>query len=112
MTLDRRTFVKSSLALPALVARGSADKPNKKVVLGVLGARIRGPQLLRSFTAFDDVEIAYVCDPDLRLIPKALEAINRKHKRQPKAVQDMRKVFEDKSVDAVVVATPDHWHAL
>jgi predicted dehydrogenase len=112
MTLDRRTFLHSSLALPALTVRGAADKPNKKIVLGVLGARIRGPQLIKGFTAFDDVEIAYVCDPDLRLIPKALEALPEKHKRRPKAVQDMRDVFKDKAVDAVVVAAPDHWHAL
>jgi predicted dehydrogenase len=112
MTLDRRAFLHSSLALPALAARAAADQPNKKIVLGVLGARIRGPQLIRGFTHFDDVEIAYICDPDLRLIPKALEALPKKHKRQPKAVQDMRDVFADKSVDAVVVATPDHWHAL
>jgi predicted dehydrogenase len=112
MTLNRRTFIHSSLALPALTFRGAADKPNKKVVIGVLGARIRGPQLIKGFTAFDDVEVAYVCDPDLRLIPKALEALPEKHKRKPKAVQDMRDVFKDKDVDAVVVATPDHWHAL
>src|SRR5579871_1440566 len=100
MTLDRRTFLHTSVALSALAARGAADKPNNKVVLGLIGARIRGPQLLRGFTAFDDVEIAYVCDPDLRLVPKALESLPKKHKRQPKVVQDMRKVFEDKAVDA------------
>jgi predicted dehydrogenase len=112
MALDRRSFLHSSLAASALTVRGVADKPNKKIVLGVLGCRIRGPQLVRTFTAFDDVEIAYLCDPDQRLIPAAMKALPEKHKRQPKAVQDMRKVFLDKSVDAVLVATPDHWHAL
>jgi predicted dehydrogenase len=78
----------------------------------MLGARIRGKQLLRAFSAFPDVEFAYVCDPDLNLIPEALKQLPARHKRTPKVCQDLRDVFADKDVDAVVVATPDHWHAL
>jgi predicted dehydrogenase len=53
-----------------------------------------------------------VCDPDLNVVPKGLEGLPARHKRRPKVVQDLREVLADKSVDAIAVATPDHWHAL
>ncbi len=109
----RRTFLSTSaLGLAALTARGAGEKPGEKIVLGMIGARIRGKALLKAFSAFPDVEFAYVCDPDLNLMPAALKQLPARHKRVPKTCQDMRDVFADKSVDAVVVAAPDHWHAL
>src|SRR5262249_35547563 len=83
-TLDRRSFLAASAALPALPAAGAADKPNDKIVLAVLGVRGRGKGLLGSFTAFDDVEVAYLCAPDLNVVPAALKALPARHKRQPK----------------------------
>jgi predicted dehydrogenase len=113
MTLDRRHFLGTSLAtLPALAAHGAADKPGEKIVLGVIGVHGRGSQLLQGFSALPDTEIAYVCDPDLNVIPPALKKLPARHKREPKVVQDMRRIFSDKDVHAVVIATPDHWHAL
>jgi predicted dehydrogenase len=67
---------------------------------------------VRGFSAFPDVEIGYLCDPDERVIAKALKAISPQQKRAPKVVKDLRKVNDDPAVHAVVVATPDHWHAL
>jgi predicted dehydrogenase len=111
--LDRRVFLSASAAaLPALTAAGAAEKPSEKVILAFLGVNGRGADLLRGFSAFPEVEIAYVCDPDERVVPKALKGIDKRHKRTPKVVQDLRKAIQDKDVNAVVVATPDHWHAL
>jgi predicted dehydrogenase len=113
MTLDRRWFLHSSVSsLSALTFACAAARPGRKYILAVLGLRNRGTDLLRGFAAFDDVEIACVCDPDLNVVPKALKALPARHKRQPKVVQDLRDVLADKTIDAVVVATPDHWHAL
>jgi predicted dehydrogenase len=113
MPSDRRSFLGASLAtLPALTVAAAADNPMRKVVMGIIGLRGRGKDLLRGFSAFDDVEIAYVCDPDLNVVPRVLKELPARHKRQPKVVQDMRDIFSDKSVDAVAVAAPDHWHAL
>src|SRR5262245_34813623 len=109
----RRAFLASSLAtLPALTAARAADKPGEKLRLAVLGVRGRGKDLVKGFSAFDDVEIAAICDPDLNVVPAALKVLSSRHPREPKVVQDMQHVFADKGIDAVAVATPDHWHAL
>jgi predicted dehydrogenase len=110
---DRRSFLSASAAtLPALTASGAADRPGEKILLGVLGVNGRGRGLLKGFASFPDVEIAYVCDPDERVVPRALKELPARHKRAPRVVKDLRKVLEDRDVTGVVVATPDHWHAL
>src|SRR5206468_1381946 len=58
-----------------------------------------------------DVEIAYICDVDDRAIAKGVKAALKRQKTEPKGVKDFRKLLEDKSLDAVTIATPDHWHA-
>jgi predicted dehydrogenase len=113
-SLDRRWFLKTAAAgtLSALSAARAADKPNEKIVLAVMGVHGRGRDLLRGFSAFPDVEIAYVCDPDENVVPAALQALDPQHKSTPKTEKDVRRVLEDKDVTALVVAAPDHWHAL
>jgi predicted dehydrogenase len=113
-SLDRRQFLTTAAAgtLSALSAARAADKPNDKVTLAFMGVNGRGRDLLRGFSAFADVEIAYVCDPDENVIPVALKAIDPGHKTTPKVEKDIRRVLADKDVTALVVAAPDHWHAL
>ncbi len=122
--IHRRRFLKSSVAsvasLSALSYARAADSPNDKVVLAMIGIGStvpgsvggRGRQLLRPFCSFKDVDIAYLCDVDESFFPigqKLLVAAGRKEARVEK---DLRRILEDKQVDAVVVAMPDHWHAL
>ena len=115
-TLDRRRFLRTSAAsvaaLSAVSAAGAADRPHEKIVLAVLGVNGRGRDLLRGFSSFDDVEIAAICDPDSNAAERALKAVNGRQKRTPKVVSDLRRVFEDRDIHAVAIATPDHWHAL
>jgi predicted dehydrogenase len=107
----RRNFLHASLAtLPALTAARAAGA-SERINIAVLGLHGRGKDLLKGFSSFANVEIAYLCDPDLNVASKAL-AVVPKVKREPKIVQDLREVFDDKNVDAVAIATPDHWHAL
>src|SRR5436309_1187316 len=116
MPSNRREFLKTSAAsltaLSALTATGAADRPNEKIVMAVMGVRNRGKDLLHGFSAFEDVEIAYVCDVDENVVPAALKAINARQKKMPKVEKDIRKVLEDKQVTAMAIAAPDHWHAL
>ena len=109
----RRDFLRTAAAsLSALAAAGAADRPNDKIRLAFLGVHGRGRDLLRGFTAFDDVEIAAICDPDSNVVEEALKLAQGSQKRKPNVEKDLRHVLDDHDIDAVVVATPDHWHAL
>jgi len=114
-TLHRRDFLATSAAslaaLSAAAYAGAADRPNEKIVLAVMGVHGRGKGLLRGFSEFDDVEIAYVCDPDSNVIADALKSLAKRHAREPKVEKDFRRALDDKSVTALAIAAPDHWHA-
>jgi predicted dehydrogenase len=121
--IPRRRFIKTSAAslgaLSALSYARAADGPNEKVVLAVMGiggpggaGGRRGLSLLRGFSTLNDVDVAYVCDVDERLFPEALKVVAARQKRAPRTEKDIRRVLQDKNVTALVVAAPDHWHAL
>lgn len=114
--LNRRLFLTSSVAgaatLSALAAAGAADRPNEKVLVAIMGVHGRGKELIRSFSGFDDVEIAYLCDPDENVIPVALQEVAKRQEKTPRVEKDVRRVLDDKAVTALIIAAPDHWHAL
>jgi predicted dehydrogenase len=70
-----------------------------------------GSAHLNELAGSKDARIAYVCDADRNRADRAAKAVEQRGGKAPKAVKDMREVFDDKSVDAVFIATPDHWHA-
>lgn len=122
---SRRDFLKHStrtiaalsssavLARTARAARGRRDKANDKVVFGVIGLGGRGRDHCGGFARHETAEVAYLCDVDLGRIGDYPEAVARMQGgRTPAVVQDMRRIFDDPGVDAVVIATCDHWHAL
>jgi len=114
-TLNRRRFVKQSVgAAAALTVLGGSRVlgANERIVVGVMGVGGRGTWLAEKFAARPDVAIACLCDPDSRRHKAAADAVEKAQGRAPKTVQDFRRMLEDKSVDAIVNATPDHWHAL
>src|SRR6185503_2794623 len=73
---------------------------------------IRGKQHASELAKLTDCDITYVCDPDRDRAAEVASDLAAKSRPQPKAVQDLRKILEDKSVAAVFIATPNHWHAL
>jgi predicted dehydrogenase len=75
-----------------------------------MGTNGRGHELARGFVALPGVEIGYVCDVDERAAGKGLAAVKDKQTTPPKVVKDFRMILQDKAVDALVIATPDHWH--
>jgi predicted dehydrogenase len=110
--LDRRQFLAAS-ALSAATAAGAADKPNDRVRLAVMGVHGRGKGLLSGFSSFPDVEITTIIDPDENVIGPALKAIKGDaERREPRVEKDVRKALEDRDLTALVIAAPDHWHAL
>lgn len=70
-----------------------------------------GTNLLKSFPAQPDVEIAYVCDVDSNRMNAAAKTAESISGKAPRTEKDLRRVLEDKAIDAVIIATPDHWHA-
>jgi predicted dehydrogenase len=113
-TTGRRTFLKQSACAAAAFAMGSSTAvagANKKLILGLIGPGGMGSNHLRMLVSRQDVEVAYVCDPDQDRLASAAKEVESKTGKAAKAVKDMRQVYDDKNVDAVFIATPDHWHA-
>ena len=81
------------------------------VTIALMGLRGRGQSLARSFAALPDVDFAYACDVDQNVVDPAQGIIEEAKGKRPPLVTDIRRVLDDQSVDAVVMATPIHWHA-
>ena len=113
--LTRREFVAASAGATAFAVLSStktqAASPSSKVVIGVMGLGGRGTYLAQAFASRPDAEIAYICDVDTRKFARARDAVEEAQGRPPKQVQDFRRILEDKGVDVLINATPDHWHA-
>lgn len=120
--LTRREFVKrSSQTTAAVAAVGAITGPfypgrvlgaNDRVVISNIGIRGQGGSHIRGFGKIPGVEIKTICDVDENLFPERLNAIQEGFGYTPQTEWDMRKVFDDKDIDAVTFATPNHWHAL
>src|SRR5580765_1764886 len=96
------------LTAGAATARAATGDP---LVLGVIGPGGMGMNHTRLLASRKDVRIAYVCDVDSDRLAAAAKEVEARSGSSPSAVQDMRQVLDDRSVDAVFIATPDHWHA-
>src|SRR5689334_18842320 len=111
---DRRNFVKTGAGIAALglAQSGRVMGANDRVRIAVCGLRGRGNDHLKGFSKVPGVEIAAVCDIDENIIAGRLKDIAKMGLPQPKTYGDVRKLLEDKSIDAISVATPNHWHSL
>jgi len=116
--MKRRQFLKGSLiglsGLGALAANNAirAVPPSEKIILATIGLGGRGSHLTRDFAARGDCEFAYLCDLDTRRGGGLVKEIAEKTGRKPLRVTEYRRILDDPAVNAIVVGTPDHWHAL
>ncbi|SOD92495.1 Gfo/Idh/MocA family protein [Spirosoma fluviale] len=121
---NRREFIKTVAAGSAGVAVGgtaygfSAKSynriigANELVRVATIGVNSRGNSMGATIAGQKFAEVGTVCDVDERAIPKAIQTILKtKQTLKPKSEKDCRRVMEDKSIDAIYIATPDHWHA-
>lgn len=115
MSQHRRTFLQgmgTGLAAASLVATTKAGaSENDRLVIGLIGAGGMGSGHLRELSARTDVEVAYVSDVDANRLAAGVEMVKSRSGRAPQGASDFRQVLDDKRVDAVFIATPDHWHA-
>ena len=114
--IDRRGFLRdTSLAGVGLVMMNSVPSfgrsPNDRVVAAVMGLNGRGMVLARNFMRSSQTEVAYLCDVDSTVLAKAQAGLQQDASKAPKGIGDFRRALDDRDVDAIVIAAPDHWHA-
>jgi predicted dehydrogenase len=114
--MKRRRFVKtiSSAGLGLIAARAplfASGSPSEKVVVCVMGLNGRGTVLAKTFAKTPNAEVAAVCDVDSTVLAKAAASVSTAQGNTVRQLGDFRRALDDKSVDALVIAAPDHWHA-
>ena len=119
----RRQFLEESMVAVTAAASGASllggqtasaqsSSANERLTLAVIGVNSRGGNHINGYLNRKDCDIAYIVDVDEKVGEKKCGEIEEKTGRRPKWVKDMRRVFDDKSVDFISTATPNHWHAL
>ncbi|HSU32335.1 MAG TPA: Gfo/Idh/MocA family oxidoreductase [Bryobacteraceae bacterium] len=112
----RRTFLKTTAVAAATVATASSANKvlgaNDRVRVAVIGVRGRGWDHVKGYRPIPNVEISHFCDVDENVLRKRCDDAEKLGIPKPQTVVDVRKLLEDKNVDAVSIATPNHWHSL
>ncbi len=114
--LSRRSFLGTTASMAAATVftsgpKAKADSPSETITLGVMGVNGRGSALAKGFAGQKNARVAYVCDVDQRAIDRCLATVGDLQSKKPEGVTDFRKILDDKDVDCLVIAAPDHWHA-
>lgn len=116
--MNRRNFLKLSAATLALTSLGTAsfaaDIVNKKRRVGLIGTGWYGKCDLIRLIQVAPVEVVSLCDPDEQMLSGAADIIQNRQdsKKRPRTYADYRAMLKEKDLDIVLIATPDHWHAL
>jgi predicted dehydrogenase len=114
--MKRRSFIyKTAVAGSALLAAPNVfafkGSPGEKVVVGIMGTNGRGEYLAQLYSALQDVEVGFICEVDEQVLQRTITKVKSLTGKAPKGFKDVRKLLEEKDLDALVVAAPDHWHA-
>jgi predicted dehydrogenase len=125
-SLSRREFLRGSAALAGawastglfenVVEAGQETSrrrgPNEQLHVAVIGVNGRGREHVQGFAGRHNCLVTHICDVDAAVIRPAMNDAKRRQQRQPTYVQDLRRILDDRSIDIVSIATPNHWHAL
>jgi predicted dehydrogenase len=116
--IHRRSFLKSSSAVAAgftiagTKASGRVLGANDTIRIGVAGLNGRGGSHVGAFSGMKNVQVTYLIDPDRRTWEKQLVEVKKHGGNTPRTVQDVRQALDDPELDALSIATPNHWHSL
>jgi len=115
---SRRTFLKTAatgslavLGMPTIIP-AHAFGANDRIRVAVIGVNGRGTDHIAGFSKLTNVEVVTLCDVDKDILAKRAGEFEKKYNRKVQMEQDLRKVYDDKNIDAVSIATPNHWHSL
>ena len=117
--ISRRKFIKKSSAglagaamFSSALSYGRILGSNDTMQMAVIGLRGRGGSHISNFSKMKNIRLKYLVDVDENLFKERLDEVEKSVGYRPQTEWDMRRVFDDKEIDAVSVATPNHWHAL
>jgi predicted dehydrogenase len=123
MSENRRAFLKKAVAgsvgltVGSKILSGNAgicrNNPGAGDIIrvAIIGCNSRGESMAGTFARQKGAEVIYICDIDDIAMQKGIKAVKNVTGKEPKGVKDFRKILDDKDLDAVYIATPDHWHA-
>ncbi len=115
ITVDRRGFLKAASAagLTVNLFTRSLRGANDRITLAFIGVGAQGMSNLRdALAAREEAQVVAVCDVYEPALEKARNVVEARYGSEPRSVKDFREIIADKSIDAVCISTPDHWHAL
>ena len=117
MSIDRRDFLKTTgkaltVSAATLALGGRILGANDRVRVAICGVRGRGNDHIHGFARVPNAEIAALCDVDESVLNQRLGDVEKLGKPKPKGYGDIRKLLEDKDIDAISIAAPNHWHSL
>src|SRR5437870_1759955 len=113
----RRDFLKTVAAAATITIAGTKASgrvlgANDIIRIGVAGINGRGTAHIDGFGPMSSVQVTYLIDPDSRLFGSRCQRVRDRSGNTPRTVQDIRTALEDQQLDAISIATPNHWHAL
>lgn len=121
MDTSRRTFIKKAGAGSVAISASpflwgnsrTWSGANDTVRVAVIGIHGMGQNHIKSYQKLKNVEVAALCDVDSNLFDKVVKTLfTDKGLKKPRLYTDLRKLYEDKEIDAVSIVTPNHWHTL
>src|SRR5215467_7156519 len=110
--MERRHFLMTATGAAAAIRANALPSPNDTVRVCCVGVHGQGQSHLRAYAKMPNVEIAAICDVDESVLEQRLNDTEKLTRKRPAGFTDLRKVLEDKSIDAISIATPNHNHAL
>jgi predicted dehydrogenase len=116
MEMSRRKFLgasASAVLVAGTMAKGKVFGANERIRFCTIGFHGRGGDHIGNLVKMkDDAEIVALCDVDKKVLENGVKRVEKDQGKAPKGYTDMRDVMADKNVDAVTIATPNHWHSL
>jgi predicted dehydrogenase len=113
LALTGASILGPSIISPRALGRAEVPAPSKRITLGIVGGGNQGTSNMRDFLRLKDCQVVAACDVDKKHLQNAVNIVNKQYQNSDcKAYHDYREVMARTDIDAVMIATPDHWHGI